>query len=648
MNEVWRNRDGIWQYITSIAPTEYSGQAINGAKLDNKGRIWIMYTDASLRCCEILSSGDSSSTLRTIQIFKPGSSFSKSGGSRFLFDRNDLLWYSFFGVGAAVFDVGTGKCLRVYSNKDSPPYTDVGYLLEDHSGNMWLCGARWGVGKLNGGFYGNQELKVFDKTNGLASNVVSNIMQDSRHQIWIATLMGGTSIIQDTAVRSLTTKDGLPSDFVVSIKEDGDGNMWVGTFTGLAKVDVQNNYQIEKIDALQGELIHSCKISTNGIVGVATEDAFIAIDLNKFQKDTCPTPIYITGFNADGEHVEYEKRELEFSHTQTYFMIDYTGVSLRFESGLQYQYKLDGIDADWQPPKKERKVILAALEPGDYTFKVKAITPKGIESVQPAILHFTIHPPFYQRLWFIILGSGIIGGGVASYVRYRISKVQKAHRKQQEFSQLLIDSQEKERKRIAAELHDSVGQNLLIIKNRALLGLETCPDDQPTTKELQTISSISSQTIDEVREISYNLRPYQLDRLGLTKAIQSLINRIKESFNLKFIADITSIDNLLPKDSEIIIYRVIQEGLNNVVKHSNATEVKVTIKKNTSQISIIIEDNGRGFDVNSTLMSQEGFGLKGITERIRILDGTLSINSSPEKVTTLSISIPFKGEQNEK
>jgi signal transduction histidine kinase len=128
----------------------------------------------------------------------------------------------------------------------------------------------------------------------------------------------------------------------------------------------------------------------------------------------------------------------------------------------------------------------------------------------------------------------------------------------------LLESQEAERKRIAAELHDSLGQNLLIIKNRALMGL--MPQEMPdsTREQLDEISSVSSQAIDEVREIAYNLRPYQIDRLGLTRAIESMIKKIAVSSGIHFTTDVAQLKGVFSKDAEISLYRIVQECLNNM------------------------------------------------------------------------------------
>ena len=166
---------------------------------------------------------------------------------------------------------------------------------------------------------------------------------------------------------------------------------------------------------------------------------------------------------------------------------------------------------------------------------------------------------------------------------------------QQAFSRQLIASQEAERKRIAAELHDSLGQRLVVIKNLALLSLTTM-EDQDLRRRMDEISAESSHAMSEVREISYNLRPYQLDRLGLRKAILALVRNVSRATDARLTADVDDeIEGFLPKESEINFYRIVQECLNNVMKHSQATEVDLSIERRDDTLSLVIRDNGCGF-----------------------------------------------------
>jgi signal transduction histidine kinase len=224
--------------------------------------------------------------------------------------------------------------------------------------------------------------------------------------------------------------------------------------------------------------------------------------------------------------------------------------------------------------------------------------------------------------------------------RLRVRGLTRARVAQEEFSRRLLSSQEGERKRIAAELHDSLGQNLLVIKNRALMGL--MPQELPAAsrEQLDEISALSSQAIEEVREISYNLRPYQIDRLGLSRAVEAMIKKVAVASGIRFTTAIDPLKDVLPKDAEISVYRIVQECVNNIVKHSEATQASVEMKRDDSTLRVTVKDNGKGFAVEQTLSPESGkhgFGLVGMPERVRLLGGTYDIQSSEGKGTVISV-----------
>lgn len=211
------------------------------------------------------------------------------------------------------------------------------------------------------------------------------------------------------------------------------------------------------------------------------------------------------------------------------------------------------------------------------------------------------------------------------------------------FTKNLIKSQEEERKRIAGELHDSLGQELLIIKNRSILALENIGDEKSIRKHFNEISSLSTQAINEVREITYNLRPFQLDRIGLTKAIQSLVTRAESSSEINFKIYADEIDNVFPKELEINVYRMIQEGINNIIKHSQAASVIITISKEEKEVLILIQDDGIGFSISeeNSDSKKKGMGLIGINERAMLFKGEMEIDSAPGKGTKVKITLPL-------
>jgi signal transduction histidine kinase len=225
-------------------------------------------------------------------------------------------------------------------------------------------------------------------------------------------------------------------------------------------------------------------------------------------------------------------------------------------------------------------------------------------------------------------------------LRRRLERQQAA---QLAFSRQILERLEDERRRIAVNLHDSLGQILLVIKNHALLAIQRPPDEQGLRQRLDEISGVTSQAIEEVRQITHGLRPYQLDRLGLTQAIRASVSQASANRSILFASRVEDIDGLFDKEAEIHVYRIVQEAVTNVVKHSAATEAAVVIKKRSAAVLLSIRDNGHGFDPAkpSPQPRDLGYGLTGITERVRILGGTLTIDSRPGGGTSVTVEVPL-------
>lgn len=220
-----------------------------------------------------------------------------------------------------------------------------------------------------------------------------------------------------------------------------------------------------------------------------------------------------------------------------------------------------------------------------------------------------------------------------------VTQRKQAQKALEHFSRKLVESQENERKRIAAELHDSLGQNLLTIRNGIKQYLSSSSLESESSKDLDQIAELAIESINDLREISFNLHPHQLDQLGLKTAIESMIEQAAHSSGISVSSDIFDIDGQFPKDMEINIYRMIQEGLNNIVKYSGAKKAEVSVKKTGKHVNIKIADYGKGFD---TLLEGPGFGLKSINERVKMMQGSFEIDSAPGKGAEIKIKVPVK------
>lgn len=199
---------------------------------------------------------------------------------------------------------------------------------------------------------------------------------------------------------------------------------------------------------------------------------------------------------------------------------------------------------------------------------------------------------------------------------------------QERFSQDLLVSQENERIRISKDLHDGLGQRLLVIKNKLLSN-----GDSESSKMV-------NDSIEEVRAISRDLYPFQLQELGITKAIEHTISEIDENTSIFISAEIENIDNLFNKEQEVNIYRIVQEALSNTVKHANAEATKVTVKNQNNNVLISVRDNGIGFEFQDRLQDKKALGLKTLLERTKFLKGQMKVQSRKKNGTLIEFQFP--------
>jgi two-component system, NarL family, sensor kinase len=212
-------------------------------------------------------------------------------------------------------------------------------------------------------------------------------------------------------------------------------------------------------------------------------------------------------------------------------------------------------------------------------------------------------------------------------------------RQQELRNRAIIEAEEKERRRIARDLHDGIGQ-LLSAAKLNLSSLESGVKQNMASPEMiKNAIDLVDDSVREVRSVSHNMMPGALIKSGLATAVGDLVSKISDTRDLKVNLEIIDFTERLEETKEIVLYRVIQELLNNAIKHSGASEINLQIVKHETELSIMLEDNGKGFDT-SILNSEKGMGLNNIISRISFLNGQVDFDSAPGKGTTVVIELP--------
>jgi len=234
-----------------------------------------------------------------------------------------------------------------------------------------------------------------------------------------------------------------------------------------------------------------------------------------------------------------------------------------------------------------------------------------------------------KNQWMLIGALGLISFfGIVLLMRSR-NTAKRRQKTQEEFSRNLIQAKEDEVTRLARELHDSVGQKLM------LLTKQTKDYGEPKMELL------ARNALDELRGISRNLHPATLNSLGISRAIEALVNEVDSYSTILFTNEIENIDAFLPKNKALHLYRIVQEVLTNMVKHSEAKSASVVLQNMENVINVVIQDNGKGYDFSEKTDQRGSLGEKILLERSKIIESKLKIESEKNIGTTVTLQIPF-------
>lgn len=253
-----------------------------------------------------------------------------------------------------------------------------------------------------------------------------------------------------------------------------------------------------------------------------------------------------------------------------------------------------------------------------------------------------------SRLIQVSLIAGIVLLGLVFLLLYNRNRFRQRRlmdaellRQKQLRSNAVIEAEENERTRIARDLHDGIGQQLSAARLN-VSGLQSLARDKTGEESmlLQNALALLDESVKEVRQVSHQMMANTLLRSGLPHAVKEFMDRIGSRY-LRVNLEIDGLAQRLDPGTEIVIFRVLQEAVNNIMRHANATEITLQMVKYDAELSVLVEDNGNGFHVEEVLRSNSGLGLRNIRSRVEFLNGQVFFDSYPGKGTTVNISIPL-------
>nr|WP_226895371.1 sensor histidine kinase [Luteolibacter marinus] len=538
-------------------------------------------------------------------------------------------------VGNSIESVPHPETGQSFTVRGAVAAADGGILISPESGGIW----HYRHGTWNALLGGDDAKRVFPL-----------VVPGADGRIWVRTGPTTVALLENQTLQSIPLDLGRE---IVGLAEDLDGGLWIqqrndgvswlpadhlsrlltGDTAGISPVRFGRNEGLPSLSTTGDARCLSR--DSSGRIWAATIHGFAAIrpgDWQASHERSLPPQPDIGEILGDDQTLTPEADGVELPAGVQTLQLGMFALTLDDPAHTRYRYRLDGFDRGWSEVTGQQHALYRRLAPGDYVFRFSAANRFGIWSDENPPLRVHVAPLWWQRRSIQWLGVTLLFGLAGAVVFGRLRSVRRRSEMLSEFSRRLLATQEDERKRIAHELHDSLGQDLLVIKSRLDIG----------NFEPAALSGSVAGAIQQVKQMSRELRPALIDRVGLRAALAAKLEEVSDATGLPIEADLGEIDGLLDDESSLSLYRLVQEALNNIVAHSDASEARISAQATRETLEFRIQDDGRGFNPDKLPPSKAGgLGLRGMAERVNHLRGRFDCQSAPGEGTVLRIQIPL-------
>lgn len=549
-------------------------------------------------------------------------------------------------------------------------------LVPDADGSMWVGTGGNGLYRLKNG-----SIEHYDKRNGLLSDVIQTLYLDPQNTLWIGTADTGMSQFRNGRIANFTTREGLPNNNVSQILEDDAGRLWLGTSGGIVCL---NKRRLEELAAgsiksiypqvfgrADGMLSEECTggfypaglKSKSGLLWFPTQKG-VAVVNPRIQRAAMLVPgtvleevlvdgVSIPRFRSPNPKTSQQKARPEDGEPQPEKLritpgkhrveFRYTGLSFDLPESTRFRYRLDGLDTDWLDAGTRRTAIYNYLPPGDYRFRVTACNSDGVWGTSESALEVVVLRHVWQTWWFIMVTGISLLVFVAGTAR--IVGKEKLHRRLKRLEQ--ERALERERTRIAQDLHDEMGAKLCRISFLSEHARRGDLQPEELQDQISSISAASREVLHSLDEIVWAVNP-QNDSL---EHVASYIGQYaQEYFQMTGIQCELDIPTQLPphplsSQMRHHLFLATHEAFTNILKHAGAARARVSMDFANEVFSINISDDGKGFNSAEDESKAEqpaaasGNGLINMCQRLADIGGSCEIKSAQGQGTNIRFVI---------
>jgi ligand-binding sensor domain-containing protein/signal transduction histidine kinase len=562
-------------------------------------------------------------------------------------DREGRIWA---GGDRGLLGFFKGEQFTAISPADGYSGQRVRCITQDREGCIW-------VGTEEGGIYREKDGKfqTFTQQDGLPQFSCRTIYADAEGGVWIASIRAGLLLYRNGKFLQVTQNEGLLSNEILQLLEDDRGRLWCGSTRGIFHVSKQElvNCALGKIDHVNAVMFGqsegleggycldnfqplACK-SPDGRLWFTTQRGVVAVNPAILKNNQYPPRVDITEVLVQDRPVPLGgpirvppgRKKLEFR---------FAGLSYAAPEKVRIRHQLEGVDSDWIESGPKRNAIYAGLEPGDYRLLMSACNNDGIWNAKGAVIAFTVLPAWWQTLWFRVLLAVFTGAMVVSSARYW------SHRRLRLIEERLAQHQalERERERIARDLHDDVGASIaqLGLVLEEMKGQSDLPE--PVKKQSGQISSRVRTLARDLDAVVWTVNPRNDSLPELVSYLSQFFLEFFQRTAVRPRLDVgeSISDHLLYPDVRHHLFLTAKEAMNNALKHADATEATLSMTTKDGWFELTLADNGRGFSPDQAASSRRN-GLRNMQSRIQEIGGEYQMTTTPGRGTMVRLRIPL-------
>jgi signal transduction histidine kinase len=529
-------------------------------------------------------------------------------------------------------------------------------LAQDARGDLWVGTEQAGLVRLGAG----EPRRFRQEPGGLPSDRINALLAGQGGALWVGTDGSGLARWRDGRWTLCTTREGLGGNSISYLLEDGLGHLWIGSSAGLMQLALR---EFEEFAA--GRLPRvNCRTygredglptkectrgfqpaawrGRDGHLWFATIQGLVTVDPTRLAPNTNPPPVVIesvlvegqpagAGDPAAGITIPAGKQRIE---------VHYASLNLSAPRQARFRYRLEGHDRGWTEVGDNRTVSFFKLEPGRYQMQVTACNEDGLWNPVPAQVALTVLPPFWRTWWFLTATAVAVLGLIVAAVHFistqRLQR-QVAVLRQQE-------ALERERKRIARDIHDQLGANLTQV---ALLG-ELVEADKNSPADIEDharqICRTARETTRSLDEIVWTVNPANDTLEGLANYLCKYAQEYLAVASLRCRLDVPAqlpAASISP-DVRHNVFLAAREAVTNIVRHARASSAWLRLRLEPGRFTFEIEDDGRGPGETESERAKTRNGLRNMARRMEDVGGAFSIGPAPERGTLVRLTAPLK------